>query len=98
MEGSQHFQIVFINRNELKQINLGMQNKSTALHKFHTSIQTNKVTEEMPAVIRVGVTFSLLYSAMSQDYTQTVRQVTYYVFFLPARNNAFAIESKACAQ
>lgn len=51
----------------------------------------------MPAIIRVCVTFSLLNSTISQDYTQTARQVSYYAFS-PGRNNAFAIKSKTWTQ
>lgn len=47
------------------------------------------LTEEIPAIIKGHMTFSLLKSTASPDYTQTARQATYYAFS-PARNNAFA--------
>lgn len=53
------------------------------------SVCVSDLTEEMPALIKVYVTFSLLMSTISQDYTQTARQATYYAPYL-VRNNAFA--------
>lgn len=53
------------------------------------SVRVSDLTEEIPALIKVYVTFSPLMSTISQDYTQTARQATYYVPYL-VRNNAFA--------
>lgn len=70
--------------------------KLLTFHNFYISA-SKELTEELLAIIRVCVTFSLLYSDFSQGDTQAAKQVTYYAF-PPARNNAFAIESKASIQ
>lgn len=44
------------------------------------SINVSDLTEEMPAFIKVYLTFTLLESTISQDCTQTARQATYYAF------------------
>lgn len=62
---------------------------NAAIKKLMFSINVSDLTEEMPAIMRVSMTFSLLKSTDSPDYTQTARQATYYAFS-PARNNAFA--------
>lgn len=54
-----------------------------------TSVCASDLQEEMPALIKVCMTFTLLMSTISQDYTQTSRQATYYAAVL-ARDNAFA--------
>lgn len=44
------------------------------------TICVSDLTEEMPAIIRVCGTFTLLKSTISEDCTQTARQATYYAF------------------
>lgn len=81
---------IFISRNAV--LNHKLHANKTTVMSTMLSIYVGDLTEEMPAIIKVCVTFTLLKSTISQDCTQTARQATYYAFS-PERHNAFVEQS-----